>query len=58
MDHTFTLQGEHSLQAVDVTNNSTDAMIITVGGDSDRLKRIEDMLRSLTRTTPTVGPCR
>lgn len=58
LDHTFLLQGDHILQANDITNSSTDAMIITVGGDSDRLKRVEDMLRSLTRTTPSVGPCR
>ena len=57
LDHVFGLQGEHILYGRDLTNHGYDAQILTVGGDSDRLKRIEDMLRSLTRSTPSVGPC-
>ena len=55
--HTFAIQGEHTIIVSEDTHGSTDAMVITVGGAADRLKRIEEMLRSLISNPPSVSPC-
>jgi hypothetical protein len=56
-EFTGTQDGQHTVIASEESNGSTDAMIITVGGDADRLKRIEQLLLALNLNPPSVGPC-
>lgn len=52
-----TQDGDHVAVVSEATNGSTDGIVITVGGDADRLKRIEQLLLSLSLQPPSVGPC-
>lgn len=51
------LEGDHIIYVRDQTNDAKDSMIISVGGSCDKIKRIDQMLRQLTRNPPTVYPC-
>jgi len=51
------VDGDFTIIASEDTNGSRDAMLLTIGGDSDRLKRIEQLLLSANLKPPTVGPC-
>lgn len=55
--HTFTLDGEYVILVNEETQGSTDSMIIVAGRESDRLKKIEEMLSDLLQNPPTVNPC-
>ena len=57
--HTFiaTLEGDYVMTMSEDTNGSRDALILTAGGDCDRLKRVESLLNDLALNPPTVGPC-
>lgn len=52
-----TQDGEHTAIVSEASHGSTDGVVITVGGDADRLKRIEQLLVSLNLQPPSVGPC-
>lgn len=56
-DFAFPIQGDHIICAHESVHDSKDCMVMTIGGDSDRLKRIESMLRQLTRNPPSVSVC-
>ncbi len=51
------IDGDHTFIMSEATFSSREALVITIGGDCDRLKRIEQMLRDLSLNPPTVGPC-
>jgi hypothetical protein len=54
---TGTVDGDYVVIGSEATNGSKDAYLLTIGGDSDRLKRIESLLLSLNLKAPSVGPC-
>lgn len=51
------VDGQHTIIAHEETNGTRDAMLLEVGGDCERLKRIEQLLLSLNLQPPSVGPC-
>lgn len=51
------VDGDYTIIGSEATNGSKDAYLLTIGGDSDRLKRIESLLLSLNLKAPSVGPC-
>lgn len=56
-DTQLSLQGEHLIYAEETKYDTNDAMLITVGGDCDRLKRIETLIKKLTQNTPIAYAC-
>ena len=56
---TFTGQvdGDFTVIASEDTAGSRDAMLLSVGGDADRLKRIEQLLINANLRPPSVGAC-
>jgi len=56
---TFTGQvdGDFTVIASEETAGSKDAMLLSVGGDADRLKRIEQLLINANLRPPSVGAC-
>lgn len=52
-----TQDGAHVIIASEATHGSTDAMVLTIGGDAERLKQIERLLLQLNLQPPSVGPC-
>ena len=57
--HTFIGQtaGDFLMVMSEATHGSRDSILLTVGGDAERLKRMERLLLDLAVNPPTVGPC-
>jgi hypothetical protein len=51
------VDGDYVVIGSEETNGSKDAYLLTIGGDADRLKRIESLLLSANLKAPSVGPC-
>jgi len=53
-NYTFSLAGDYILMGSEASNNSNDALVITVGGNCCTLKRIEQQLGALISCPPSV----
>lgn len=53
----FTLAGEYIITGSESTADSSDAMMLTVGGSAQRIKSIESLLAQVLQNPPTVDPC-
>lgn len=51
------VDGDFTVIASEDTAGSKDAMLLTIGGDADRLKRIEQLLINANLRPPSVGAC-
>ena len=52
------VDGEYTVIGWEDTNGSKDAMLLSIGGDPDRLRRIEQLLINCCNpNVPSVGPC-